>query len=61
VSGTGLFKASFPWATKEQEAAEKRYIKQLPGTDAAEVAGNVWVRLEASCCRGRDIEIGDAD
>jgi len=43
VSGTGMFKAAFPWATKEEGESERHYIKALPDTDPMEVAGNIWV------------------
>jgi len=38
-----MFKASFPWATKEEGESERQYIKALPDTDPMEVAGNIWV------------------
>lgn len=41
-----MFKAAFPWAQQEEEAAEKDYIKNLEGTASEEIAGNVWLDPE---------------
>lgn len=46
ISATGMFKAAFPWAQQEEEAAEKDYIKNLEGTSSEEIAGNVWLHPE---------------
>lgn len=43
VSATGMFKAAFPFAQVEEEAAEKDYIKSLELASSEEVAGNVWI------------------
>lgn len=38
------FKASFPWARKVEEEAEKQYVKSYyPKTSKEETAGNLWV------------------
>lgn len=44
VSSTGMFKASFPWAKKAEEEAEKNFVKaHFPNTSKIETAGNLWV------------------
>ncbi|RPB19558.1 hypothetical protein L211DRAFT_842463 [Terfezia boudieri ATCC MYA-4762] len=44
VSSTGMFKASFPWASKKDEEDERRYVKAtFPRTSTDETAGNLWV------------------
>ncbi|KAF8421646.1 hypothetical protein EV426DRAFT_575642 [Tirmania nivea] len=44
VSSTGMFKASFPWASKKDEEDERRYVRAtFPRTSTDETAGNLWV------------------
>ena len=46
LSATGMFKAAFPWASKEEELKERTYHKKLSSSGPDEVAGNVWVSPE---------------
>ena len=41
-----MFKAAFPYASVEEEASEKEYIKSFPEASSEEVAGNVWINPE---------------
>ena len=43
VSATGMFKASFPWATFAEEEAERAHLRALDTTSKDEIAGNVWI------------------
>ncbi|KAF2723890.1 hypothetical protein K431DRAFT_242192 [Polychaeton citri CBS 116435] len=57
VSATGMFKASFPRASQEEEAAEKEYIKSLKSASQEEVAGNIWVEPIAAVELAKDYGI----
>ncbi|EPS43291.1 hypothetical protein H072_2698 [Dactylellina haptotyla CBS 200.50] len=43
VSSTGMFKASFPWASKSEEEMERRFVKNSFDASTEETAGNLWV------------------
>lgn len=38
-----MFKAAFPWASAEEEQAERKHHKTFATAGPEEVAGNVWV------------------
>ncbi|KAF1838106.1 hypothetical protein BDW02DRAFT_586176 [Decorospora gaudefroyi] len=46
ISATGMFKAAFPWASLQEEEAERKYQKTFPSAGAEEVAGSVWIAPE---------------
>ncbi|KAF3908820.1 hypothetical protein ABW21_db0201260 [Orbilia brochopaga] len=43
ISSTGMFKASFPWATKAEEEEERTYVKENLNASTEETAGSLWV------------------
>ncbi|KAJ6258970.1 hypothetical protein Dda_5865 [Drechslerella dactyloides] len=43
ISSTGMFKASFPWATKAEEEEERRYVKEHFNASSEETAGSLWI------------------
>jgi len=51
-----MFKAAFPWATKQDEDNERDYLKSFDTTDPAEVAGNVWYVFHRNTRRLHDLQ-----
>lgn len=41
-----MFKAAFPWASTEEEVAERKHHKTIASAGPEEVAGNVWISPE---------------
>ncbi|PGH19118.1 hypothetical protein AJ80_04196 [Polytolypa hystricis UAMH7299] len=43
ISATGMFRAAFPWASKEEESAERLYLSSREESDDCWMFGNIWV------------------